>query len=79
MATLLRGLMKMRGITEWDIARVLQTSQATVSKIVCGHRPPTVHEANLIAALLGYTPVRDLFPTISGQTPQEEEKVNARD
>ena len=80
MARFLKALMTMHNVTTWDIASALNKSQSHASRIVCGRSDPSRYEANIIAALVGWTDVEALFPTISGQSkPQEEEKVNARD
>lgn len=61
-------------VTTWDIASALQKSQSTASQIVAGRRAPSRYEANIIAALVGWTDVEVLFPTFKGQSkPQEDE------
>ena len=75
MARFLKALMTMHDITTWDIASALNKSQSHASRIVCGRSDPSRYEANIIAALVGWTEVEVLFPsTFSGQSNPQKEK-----
>ena len=79
MARFLKALMTMHNITTWDIASALNKSQSHASRIVCGRSDPSRYEANIIAALVGWTEVEVLFPnTFRSQSKPQEEKVNGR-
>ncbi|HMT13113.1 MAG TPA: helix-turn-helix transcriptional regulator [Aestuariivirga sp.] len=55
-----------RGLSQMDVARVLKTSKATISRYESGIRRIPVHVAKLIHAEFGI-PLNEIRPDIWGQ------------